>query len=194
MVPECCCGAAVLTTGTFLRGVIHIGDWSTPGRTGRRGAHDRPRAHAGAAEPADGPPEDRDAAQAGSGDDRLAGTGEDPGDAVPEPFSTLTSRIPSPQLACRVTSTTPATHAIIRENLHRSAIHVGNISGVGPRYCPSIEDKVKAVRRREIATTSSWSPRGWTIRPSIRTASPPRSPRTSSRLWSPPSRASSTRG
>src|SRR5258708_22747018 len=61
----------------------------------------------------------------------------------------MTSRIPSPQLACRVTATTPATHAIIRENLHRSAIHVGNISGVGPRYCPSIEDKVKRFASRE---------------------------------------------
>jgi tRNA uridine 5-carboxymethylaminomethyl modification enzyme len=61
----------------------------------------------------------------------------------------LTSRIPSPQLACRVTSTTPATHAVIRENLHRSAIHVGNISGVGPRYCPSIEDKVKRFAARD---------------------------------------------
>ena len=74
---------------------------------------------------------------------------EDPGDAAPEPFSTLTTRIPSPQLACRVTATTPATHAIIRENLHRSAIHVGNISGVGPRYCPSIEDKVKRFAARD---------------------------------------------
>src|SRR5476649_1706805 len=77
------------------------------------------------------------------------GLAEDPGDAVPEPFSTLTGRIPSPQLACRVTATTQATHAIIRENLHRSAIHVGNISGVGPRYCPSIEDKVKRFAARE---------------------------------------------
>jgi tRNA uridine 5-carboxymethylaminomethyl modification enzyme len=77
------------------------------------------------------------------------GLAEDPGDAIPEPFSTLTTRIPSPQLACRVTATTPATHAIIRENLHRSAIHVGNISGVGPRYCPSIEDKVKRFAARE---------------------------------------------
>ncbi len=77
------------------------------------------------------------------------GLAEDPGDAAPEPFSPLTTRIPSPQLACRVTSTTPATHAIIRENLHRSAIHVGNISGVGPRYCPSIEDKVKRFAARD---------------------------------------------
>jgi tRNA uridine 5-carboxymethylaminomethyl modification enzyme len=77
------------------------------------------------------------------------GLAADPGDTTPEPFSTLTSRIPSPQLACWVTSTTPATHDIIRENLHRSAIHAGNISGVGPRYCPSIEDKVKRFAARD---------------------------------------------
>ena len=77
------------------------------------------------------------------------GLAEDKGDADPEAFSVLTTRIASPQLSCRITSTTPATHAIIRENLHRSAIHVGNISGVGPRYCPSIEDKVKRFADRE---------------------------------------------
>ena len=143
------CGAAVLTTGTFLRGVIHIGDWSTPaGRVGEAPAIglartlERLNLPMGRLKTGTPPRLDRATID-------WHGLAEDPGDAAPEPFSTLTTRIPSPQLACRVTSTTPATHAIIRENLHRSAIHVGNISGVGPRYCPSIEDKVKRFAARE---------------------------------------------
>ncbi len=143
------CGAAVLTTGTFLRGVIHIGDWSTPaGRVGEApaiglaGTLERLNLPMGRLKTGTPPRLDRATIEWRS----LA---EDPGDPTPEPFSTLTGRIPSPQLACRITATTPATHAIIRENLHRSAIHVGNISGVGPRYCPSIEDKVKRFAARE---------------------------------------------
>ena len=143
------CGAAVLTTGTFLRGVIHIGDRSTPaGRVGEAPAFglaltlERLNLPMGRLKTGTPPRLDRATID-------WRGLAEDPGDAMPEPFSTLTGRIPSPQLACRVTATTPATHAIIRENLHRSAIHVGNISGVGPRYCPSIEDKVKRFAARE---------------------------------------------
>src|SRR3984957_3238203 len=143
------CGAAVLTTGTFLRGVIHIGDWSTPaGRVGEAPSIglartlERLNLPMGRLKTGTPPRLDRETID-------WRGLPEDPGDATPKPFSTLTTRIPSPQLACRVTSTTPATHAIIRENLHRSAIHVGNISGGGPRYCPSIEDKVKRFAARE---------------------------------------------
>ncbi len=143
------CRAAVLTTGTFLRGVIHIGDWSTPaGRVGEAPALglartlERLKLPMGRLKTGTPPRLDRATID-------WRGLPADPGDLVPEPFSTLTHRIPSPQLACRVTSTTPATHDIIRENLHRSAIHVGNISGVGPRYCPSIEDKVKRFAARE---------------------------------------------
>ena len=137
------CGAAVLTTGTFLRGVIHIGDWHTPaGRVGDEPAIGLAQTLEWLALPMGrlktGTPPRLD--QRTIDWDNLA---EDPGDPVPEPFSTLTTHIPSRQIACRITATTPATHAIIRENLHRSAIHVGNINGVGPRYCPSIEDKVK---------------------------------------------------
>ncbi len=66
----------------------------------------------------------------------------DPGDDEPQPFSTLTSRLPNRQIECRVTGTTEATHAVIRENIHRSAVYSGQIAGRGPRYCPSIEDKV----------------------------------------------------
>jgi tRNA uridine 5-carboxymethylaminomethyl modification enzyme len=143
------CGAAVLTTGTFLRGVIHIGDWSTPaGRVGEAPAiglaRTLERLHLPMGRLKTGTPPRLDRATID-----WRGLAADPGDAVPEPFSTLTGRIASPQLACRVTATTPATHAIIRENLHRSAIHVGNISGVGPRYCPSIEDKVKRFAARD---------------------------------------------
>jgi tRNA uridine 5-carboxymethylaminomethyl modification enzyme len=143
------CAAAVLTTGTFLRGVIHIGDWSTPaGRVGEAPAIglartlERLNLPMGRLKTGTPPRLDRATID-------WRGLGEDPGDTTPEPFSTLTLRIPSPQLACRVTATTPATHAIIRDNLHRSAIHVGNISGVGPRYCPSIEDKVKRFAARD---------------------------------------------
>ena len=70
------------------------------------------------------------------------GLAADHGDATPEPFSSLTERISNPQVECRVTATTPATHAIIRANLHRSAVYGGRIEGLGPRYCPSIEDKI----------------------------------------------------
>jgi tRNA uridine 5-carboxymethylaminomethyl modification enzyme len=143
------CGAAVLTTGTFLRGIIHIGDRQTPaGRVGEAPSIglartlERLNLPMGRLKTGTPPRLDRETID-------WRGLPEDPGDATPEPFSTLTTRIPSPQLACRVTSTTPATHAIIRENLHRSAIHAGNISGVGPRYCPSIEDKVKRFAARE---------------------------------------------
>jgi tRNA uridine 5-carboxymethylaminomethyl modification enzyme len=65
-----------------------------------------------------------------------------PGDNPPEPLSWLTERISNRQVACAITATTPATHDLIRANLHRSAIHAGHIEGRGPRYCPSIEDKV----------------------------------------------------
>jgi tRNA uridine 5-carboxymethylaminomethyl modification enzyme len=143
------CGACVLTAGTFLRGVIHIGDQQTPaGRVGEAASIGLARTLARFALPlgrlkTGTPP-------------RLErrtidwdGLAADAGDSVPEPFSTLTGTITNPQIECRVTATTPATHAIIRENLHRSAIHVGNIAGVGPRYCPSIEDKVVRFAARD---------------------------------------------
>ncbi|MBN8874182.1 MAG: tRNA uridine-5-carboxymethylaminomethyl(34) synthesis enzyme MnmG [Rhodospirillales bacterium] len=143
------CGACVLTTGTFLRGVIHIGDWSTPaGRIGEAPSVglaatlarlDLPLGRLKTGTP---PRLARDSIDWES----LA---PDHGDAVPEPFSALTARITTPQIACRMTATTAETHRLIRENLHRSAIHVGAISGVGPRYCPSIEDKVVRFADRE---------------------------------------------
>ena len=143
------CGAAVLTTGTFLRGVIHIGDWQTPaGRVGEGPAiglaDTLARFNLPMGRLKTGTPARLDRRTIDW--EGLAG---DPGDAEPEAFSTMTNRLLNPQIACRVTATTPQTHAIIRENLHRSAIHAGNISGVGPRYCPSIEDKVVRFASRE---------------------------------------------
>ncbi len=136
------CGAAVLTTGTFLRGVIHIGDQqSAAGRVGEApsiglartlGRLELPLGRLKTGTP---PRLDRRTID-------WDGLDADPGDAVPEPFSPLTERITNPQVECRVTRTTPATHAIIRANLHRSAVYGGHIAGTGPRYCPSIEDKI----------------------------------------------------
>jgi tRNA uridine 5-carboxymethylaminomethyl modification enzyme len=78
-----------------------------------------------------------------------AGLAEDRGDEVPEPFSFLTDRIEGPQVECRITATTPETHRVIRENLALSAVYGGAIAGRGPRYCPSIEDKVVRFAERE---------------------------------------------
>lgn len=135
-------GAVVLTAGTFLRGRIHIGQQSYPaGRVGdapsvglakRLEAMGLPlgRLKTGTPPRLDG----RTIAW-----DRLS---EDHGDATPEFFSTLTTSVSNRQVACGVTSTTAASHAIIRDNLHLSAVYGGQIAGRGPRYCPSIEDKV----------------------------------------------------
>ncbi|HST76313.1 MAG TPA: tRNA uridine-5-carboxymethylaminomethyl(34) synthesis enzyme MnmG [Acetobacteraceae bacterium] len=136
------CGAAVLTAGTFLRGMIHVGDRQTPaGRVGEAPSIGLARTLArldlplGRLKTGTPPRLDRHGID-------WDGLEPDPGDCDPEPFSTMTERIVNPQVACRMTATTAATHALIRENLHRSAVYGGAISGPGPRYCPSIEDKV----------------------------------------------------
>ncbi len=134
--------ATVLTTGTFLRGVIHIGDVSRPG--GRIG---EPPSLRMADRMADfGLPLGR--LKTGT-PPRLDGRTIDwdrldsqPGDDTPTMFSFLSRGPVARQIACGITHTTLATHDIIRENLHRSAMYGGHIEGVGPRYCPSIEDKV----------------------------------------------------
>ncbi len=143
------CGAAVLTTGTFLRGMIHIGDRQTAaGRAGEAPALglaltlQRLALPLGRMKTGTPPRLDR---RSIDWEDLAA----DPGDTNPEPFSTLTDRITNQQIECRVTATTPATHALIRENLHRSAVYGGHIGGPGPRYCPSIEDKVVRFAGRE---------------------------------------------
>ncbi len=134
--------AIVLTAGTFLRGVIHVGLQTTPaGRVG-----EAPAARLGARLEALGLPMGRLKTGTPPRLDRSSidwdSLAEDPGDRIPEPFSRLTSRIDTPQLSCRITATTPATHEVIRRNLHLSAVYGGAIAGRGPRYCPSIEDKV----------------------------------------------------
>jgi len=143
------CGALVITTGTFLRGEIHIGEKRRPaGRVG-----DAPAVGLALAIEAMGLPMRR--LKTGT-PPRLDGRTIDwaslemqPGDAVPEPLSWMTDRITNPQVECGITATTPAGHALIRANLHRAPIHSGQIQGVGPRYCPSIEDKVVRFAERE---------------------------------------------
>ncbi len=135
-------GAVVVTTGTFLRGLIHMGDTRIPaGRFGaapavklaeRFAALDLRMGRLKTGTPA-----------------RLAGPSIDwasldmqPGDDDPVPFSFLTERITQPQISCGITTTTERTHEIIRQNLSRAPMYSGAIQSVGPRYCPSIEDKV----------------------------------------------------
>lgn len=135
-------GAVVLTTGTFLDGVIHCGRVRTPaGRVGEAPAHGLAAALRKA-----GFPLGRLKTGTPPRLDRRSIAWEvlelQPGDAVPEPFSSLTERITTPQLPCHITWTGARTHRLIRAELHRSALYSGQISGPGPRYCPSIEDKV----------------------------------------------------
>jgi tRNA uridine 5-carboxymethylaminomethyl modification enzyme len=144
-----CAGAVVLTTGTFLNGLIHIGEKKIPAgrineapalglstrlyglglRMGRLKTGTPPRL--------DGRTINWDGLQVQHGDD------------PPQPFSFLTGRITTPQVACHITHTTEATHAIIAANLARAPMYSGDIQSVGPRYCPSIEDKVVRFKERE---------------------------------------------
>ena len=135
-------GAVVLTTGTFLRGLIHLGDRSWPaGRYGEAPSKGLSatlariglrlgRLKTGTPPRLDGRTID------------WAALDRQPGDDPPEPFSTLTERIETPQVDCHITRTTPAVHETIRANLGRSAMYSGRIESRGPRYCPSIEDKI----------------------------------------------------
>ena len=132
----------ILTTGTFLKGLIHIGDVSySAGRAGESSAEKLSESflklgfEIGRLKT--GTPPRVNARTLDFSEMEIQ-----PGDEVPRPFSFLTARIRQPQLPCYLTYTNPQTHAIIRENLHRSAMYSGRITGIGPRYCPSIEDKV----------------------------------------------------
>ena len=139
---ELSCRSVVVTTGTFLRGLIHLGETSWPaGRVGEAPALGLSRAFEAAGfvlgRLKTGTPP------------RLDGTTIDwsavemqAGDEPPEPFSVLTERITTPQIQCGITRTTPATHEVIRANVHRSPMYSGQIQSRGPRYCPSIEDKI----------------------------------------------------
>src|SRR6201993_3407742 len=134
--------AIVVTTGTFLRGLIHLGEKSWPaGRVGEAPAIGLSRSF------------ERAGFKLGrlktGTPPRLDGTTIDwaavemqPGDDPPEPFSVLTDRITTAQIQCGITRTTPATHEVIRANVHRSPMYSGQIKSTGPRYCPSIEDKI----------------------------------------------------
>jgi tRNA uridine 5-carboxymethylaminomethyl modification enzyme len=135
-------GAVVITTGTFLRGLIHIGDQRLPaGRVGDRPAiglaYTVKRLGFRLGRLKTGTPPRLDGRSIA-----WAGLEEQPGDAVPTPFSFLTDRIETRQVPCHITGTTPATHDLIRANLHRSPMYTGQLDSTGPRYCPSIEDKV----------------------------------------------------
>jgi tRNA uridine 5-carboxymethylaminomethyl modification enzyme len=139
---ELSAGAIVITTGTFLRGLIHLGEKNWPaGRVGEA--------------PALGLSKSFEAAGFTLGrlktgtPPRLDGTTIDwvsvemqPGDDPPEPFSVMTEKITTPQIQCGITRTTAATHEVIRANVHRSPMYSGQIKSTGPRYCPSIEDKI----------------------------------------------------
>jgi tRNA uridine 5-carboxymethylaminomethyl modification enzyme len=142
-------GAVVLTTGTFLRGLIHIGERQIPaGRVGEAPAlglsRTLERAGLALGRLKTGTPPRLD----GSMID-WAAVERQPGDEPPEPFSVLTERIANPQVECGITRTTPATHEIIRANVHRSPMYSGQIKSRGPRYCPSIEDKIVRFGERD---------------------------------------------
>jgi tRNA uridine 5-carboxymethylaminomethyl modification enzyme len=135
-------GATIITTGTFLNGLIHCGEERYPaGRSGepasvllgealRRLGLRTCRLKTGTPPRLDGRTIDWKAFE------------EQPGDADPTPFSFRTKKIAQRQVSCHIAFTTPETLRLIRENVHRSAMYSGQISGIGPRYCPSIEDKV----------------------------------------------------
>ncbi|NLS01194.1 tRNA uridine-5-carboxymethylaminomethyl(34) synthesis enzyme MnmG [Rhizobium sp. P38BS-XIX] len=143
------CGAVVLTTGTFLRGLIHIGEKKIPaGRVGEepsiglsatllRYGLALGRLKTGTPARLDGTTIDWES------------VGRQGADEDPTPFSFMTERIVNPQIDCGVTRTTPETHKIIADNLRRSAMYSGQIEGIGPRYCPSIEDKIVKFGERD---------------------------------------------
>ncbi|CAN5922655.1 tRNA uridine-5-carboxymethylaminomethyl(34) synthesis enzyme MnmG [soil metagenome] len=146
-------GRVILTTGTFLRGLIHCGDVRTPAGRVRGNAFEEPstalaqtldrlgfalgRLKTGTPARLDGRTID------------YSGLERQDGDDPPAPFSYLTDAIKTLQVPCYITATTPATHALIRENLHRAPMYSGAIGSVGPRYCPSIEDKVVRFGQRD---------------------------------------------
>jgi tRNA uridine 5-carboxymethylaminomethyl modification enzyme len=161
---EIAAGRVVLTTGTFLRGLIHLGEIKIPaGRArGQRDGTAADLAGNSVEEPSTrlaqtlqrlgfalgrlktGTPARLDGRTIDYG-----GLERQDGDDPPVPFSYLTGKITTPQSACHITTTTAATHAIIRANLHRAPMYSGQIDSVGPRYCPSIEDKVVRFGHRE---------------------------------------------
>ncbi|MFC3206690.1 tRNA uridine-5-carboxymethylaminomethyl(34) synthesis enzyme MnmG [Aquamicrobium soli] len=136
------CSAVVLTTGTFLRGLIHIGERKiVAGRmheqasvglseTMARAGFQLGRLKTGTPPRLDGRTIDWQSLESQAADEE------------PVPFSLMTDHIGNPQISCGITRTTPRTHDVIRANIGRSAMYSGSIKGVGPRYCPSVEDKI----------------------------------------------------
>src|ERR1700687_2870526 len=139
---ELAAGAVVITTGTFLRGLIHLGERNWPAgrvdeapamglsKSFERAGFTLGRLKTGTPPRLDGRTIDWSAVEM------------QPGDDPPEPFSVMTDRITTPQIQCGITRTTLATHDVIRANVHRSPMYSGQIKSTGPRYCPSIEDKI----------------------------------------------------
>src|SRR5471030_1388459 len=139
---ELTAGSVVITTGTFLRGLIHLGERNWPAgrvdeapalglsKSFERAGFTLGRLKTGTPPRLDGRTIDWSAVEM------------QPGDDPPEPFSVLTDRITTPQIQCGITRTTAATHEVIRANVHRSPMYSGQIKSSGPRYCPSIEDKI----------------------------------------------------
>jgi tRNA uridine 5-carboxymethylaminomethyl modification enzyme len=143
------CGAVVLTTGTFLRGLIHIGEKKTvAGRMNERASlglsETMKRAEFRLGRLKTGTPPRLDGRTID-----WASLEKQAADETPVPFSLMTDRIENPQIECGITRTTAATHEVIRANLGRSAMYSGSIEGVGPRYCPSIEDKIVKFGERD---------------------------------------------
>ncbi len=143
------CKAVVLTTGTFLSGLIHIGQTKIPaGRvneppsyglseTLKRCGFNLGRLKTGTPARIDGRTIDYSRVEV------------QPGDEIPQPFSEMTDQITVPQTNCFITKTTSETHEVIKNNIHLSAMYSGQIEGVGPRYCPSIEDKIVRFHTRD---------------------------------------------
>ncbi len=143
------CASLVIATGTFLRGLMHCGEARFDG--GRVGddasirlaksllshGFELGRLKTGTPPRLDGRTIDWSRTEA------------QPGDSDPEPFSALTDAIETPQIECHITHTTPAGHALVRNNFHRAPMFSGAIAGRGPRYCPSIEDKIARFADRE---------------------------------------------
>lgn len=144
-----CCGAVVLTTGTFLRGLIHIGDrkivagrMNEQATSGLSATMAREGFLLGRLKTGTPPRLDGRTIDWALLDMQAA-------DEDPVPFSSMTDKITVPQIECGITRTTTATHELIRANLGRSAMYSGSIEGIGPRYCPSIEDKIVKFGDRE---------------------------------------------
>ena len=143
------CNKVVLTTGTFLSGMIHIGDKKIPaGRAGEDPSCElsktlkRMKFRVGRLKTGTPPRIDGNTID-------YSKLERQPGDEIPRPFSEMNNKVGVPQIECYITKTTSKTHEIIRNNLDKSAMYSGQIEGIGPRYCPSIEDKVVRFANKE---------------------------------------------